>query len=98
MRLFDREKIAGVCREFGNCCKTGYKIYVLHKDLGIDGLTDQIRRPYWHANQMLMQIERLIVTRKKEYPHWGRTREPRKVTAAVAGLAVPHHQHRACPV
>ena len=70
-RLLDGEKMAGLCREFGVSRKTGYKIYNRYKDCGIDGLTDRSRRPYRHANQLPMQIEKLIVNLKKEYPHWG---------------------------
>jgi len=70
-RLLDGEKMAGLCREFGISRKTGYKIYNRYKDCGIDGLTDRSRRPYRQANQLPMQIEKLIVGLKKEYPHWG---------------------------
>ncbi len=70
-RLLDGEKMAGLCREFGIARKTGYNIYHRYKDCGIDGLTDRSRRPYRHANQLPMQIEKLIVKLKKEYPHWG---------------------------
>jgi putative transposase len=70
-RVLDGEKMAGLCREFGISRKTGYKIYNRYKDCGIDGLTDRSRRPYRHANQLPMQIEKLIVKLKKEYRHWG---------------------------
>lgn len=70
-RLLDGEKMAGLCREFGISRKTGYKIFNRYKDCGIDGLTDRSRRPYRQASQLPMQIEKLIVGLKKEYPHWG---------------------------
>jgi putative transposase len=70
-RLLDGEKMAALCREFGISRKTGYKIYNRYKDCGIDGLTDRSRRPYRQASQLPMQIEKLIVGLKKEYPHWG---------------------------
>ena len=70
-RLLDGEKMASLCREFGISRKTGYKIYNRYKDCGIDGLTDRSRRPYRQASQLPMQIEKLIVALKKEYPHWG---------------------------
>ena len=70
-RLLDGEKMAGLCREFGIARKTGYKIYSRYKDCGFDGLTDRSRRPYRQANQLPMQIEKLIVGLKKTYPHWG---------------------------
>jgi transposase InsO family protein len=49
----------------------GYKIFQRYKDCGIDGLTDRSRRPYRHANQLPLQIEKQIVTLKQEKPHWG---------------------------
>jgi putative transposase len=70
-RLLDGEKMASLCREFGISRKTGYKIYNRYKDCGIDGLTDRSRRPYRQASQLPMQIEKLIVGLKKEYPNWG---------------------------
>jgi len=70
-RLLDGEKMAQLCREFGISRKTGYKIYNRYKDCGLDALTDRSRRPYRQANQLPMQIEKLIVGLKKEYPHWG---------------------------
>ena len=70
-RLLDGEKMAGLCREFGISRKTGYKIYDRYQDCGLDGLTDRSRRPYRHANQLRMQVEKLIVALKKEYPRWG---------------------------
>lgn len=70
-RLLDGEKMAALCREFGISRKTGYKIFNRYKDCGIDGLTDRSRRPYRQASQLPMQIEKLIVGLKKEYPHWG---------------------------
>ena len=63
--------MAALCREFGISRKTGYKIYNRYQDCGIDGLTDRSRRPYRHANQLPVQIEKLIVHLKKEYPHRG---------------------------
>ena len=70
-RLLDGEKMAALCREFGISRKTGYKIYHRYKDCGLEGLTDRSRRPYRQANQLPMQIEKLIVRLKKEKPSWG---------------------------
>ena len=42
-----------------------------HQDCGLDGLTDRSRRPYRHANQLPMQVEKLVIALKKEYPRWG---------------------------
>jgi putative transposase len=70
-RLLDGEKMAGLCREFGICRKTGYKILARYNEIGPEGLTDRSRRPYRHANQLPFQIETQIVRLKEEKPSWG---------------------------
>jgi putative transposase len=70
-RLLDGEKMAPLCHEFGISRKTGYKIFDRYKNCGVTGLTDRSRRPYRHANQLPMVIEKSIVALKREYPHWG---------------------------
>jgi putative transposase len=70
-RLLDGEKMAPLCKEFGIARKTGYKIYERYKDCGVQGLTDRSRRPYRHANQLPLVVEKLIVQLKREYPSWG---------------------------
>ena len=42
--------MAVVCREFGICRKTAYQLFNRYQDLGLEGLQDQSRRPYRHAN------------------------------------------------
>jgi putative transposase len=70
-RVLDGEKMAPLCKEFGISRKTGYKIFVRYKDCGVRGLTDRSRRPYRHANQLPMVVEKAIVALKREYPSWG---------------------------
>jgi putative transposase len=70
-RLLDGEKMAGLCDEFGISRKTGYKIYERYRRIGVQGLTDRSRRPYRHANQLPMAVEKAIVRLKKDYPSWG---------------------------
>jgi putative transposase len=70
-RLLDGEKMAVLCREFEISRKTGYKIYSRYKDCGVEGLTDRSRRPYRHARQLPLQIEKAIVQLKREHPSWG---------------------------
>ena len=70
-RLLDGEKMAALCREFDVSRKTGYKIFQRYKDCGLEGLTDRSRRPYRQANQLPLQIEKLIVRLKRDKPSWG---------------------------
>ena len=71
VRLLEGEKIAALCREFDVSCKTGYKIFQRYKDSGLEGLTDRGRRPCRQANQLPIQIEKLIVSLKRERLSWG---------------------------
>jgi transposase InsO family protein len=70
-KLLDGEAMSEVCREFGISRKTGYKIFQRYKDSGVEALSDRSRRPVRYANQLPSQIESLIVTLKREKPHWG---------------------------
>ena len=70
-RLLDGESMASLCREFGISRKTGYKIQSRYNDSGLEALTDRSRRPYRQANQLPMQIEKLIVNLRQDKPTWG---------------------------
>jgi len=70
-RLLEGEQMAGLCREFGISRKTGYKIFNRYQHCGLEGLTDRSRRPYRQAHRLPVQVEKLIVGLKREYPHWG---------------------------
>ena len=70
-RLLDGESMSDVCREFGISRKTGYKIFNRYRQDGLEALCDRSRRPVRYANQLPDPIERMIVTAKKDKPHWG---------------------------
>jgi len=70
-QLLDGEAMSEVCRSFGISRKTGYKIFNRYKAQGLEALSDRCRRPVRHANQLAPQLEHLIVTLKREKPHWG---------------------------
>ena len=70
-RLLDGESMTDVCREFGISRKTGYKVFARYKESGFEALNDRCRRPVRYANQLPHQVEELIVTLKREKPHWG---------------------------
>jgi transposase len=60
-----------VCREFGISRKTGYKIFNRYREHGCEAFSDRSRRPVRYANQLPPQVESLIVTFKRDKPHWG---------------------------
>jgi len=70
-KLLDGESMTDVCREFGISRKTGYKIFSRYKEHSFEALNDRCRRPVRYANQLPHQVEELIVTLKREKPHWG---------------------------
>jgi transposase InsO family protein len=70
-KLLDGEAMSGLCREFGISRKTGYKIFNRYKESGFEALSDRCRRPVRYANQLPPRMEGLIVSCKREKPHWG---------------------------
>jgi putative transposase len=80
--------MAPLCGEFSISRVTGYKIVNRYKDCGIDGLTDHSRLPYRQASQLPMQIEKLIVGLKKEYPYSVRPRSARSLEGCIRISAV----------
>ena len=84
-RLLDGETMTGVCREFGISRKTGYKIFSRYKEHGLEALTDRSRRPVRYANQLPPQLESLIVSLKRDKPHWGARKLRELLVRRLAG-------------
>ncbi len=70
-RILEGEAMSDVAREFGVSRKTGYKLMQRYREDGAYALCDRSRRPVRYANQLPVQIERVIVDTKKDKPHWG---------------------------
>ena len=70
-KLLEGETMTDACREFGISRKTGYKIFNRYKESGFESLSDRSRRPVRYANQLPPQLESMIVSLKREKPHWG---------------------------
>jgi len=84
-RLLDGEAMTDVCREFGISRKTGYKIFDRYKEHGLEALSDRSRRPVHYANQLPHQIESLIVSLKRDKPHWGARKLRELLVRRLAG-------------
>ena len=56
---------------------TQNRLFDCYKEHGLEALTDRSRRPVRYANQLPSQVESLIVSLKRDKPHWGarKTRE-----------------------
>jgi len=84
-RLLEGEGMSDVCREFGISRKTGYKIFNRYKDDGLEALTDRSRRPVRYANQLPAPVEAMIVSCKKNKPHWGARKIRELLVKRLAG-------------
>lgn len=84
-RLLEGEKMTDVCREFGISRKTGYKIFDRYQQDGPVALSDRSRRPVRYANQLPDQVERLVVTTKRDKPHWGARKIRELLVRRMAG-------------
>jgi len=84
-RLLDGEPMAEVCRDFGISRKTGYKIFDRYEEHGMAALTDRSRRPVRYANQLPQQIESLIISLKRNKPHWGARKIRELLVRRLAG-------------
>jgi transposase InsO family protein len=84
-RLLDGEPLTALCREFGVSRKTGYKIFDRYKEHGLEAFTDRSRRPVRYANQLPQQVESLIVTLKRDKPHWGARKIRELLVRRLAG-------------
>ncbi|MBT4762929.1 MAG: IS481 family transposase [Bdellovibrionaceae bacterium] len=88
-KLLDGESMASLCREFGISRKTGYKIRDRYKTCGVEGLTDRSRKPYRMANQLPMQLEKVIIQAKKEKPSWGARKIRERIRRKFPGIKLP---------
>ncbi len=88
-RLLDGESMTAVCREFGITRKTGYKIFNRYKEMGLEGLQNQSRRPHRSANKIPFQVERTILRIKKERPHWGAPKIREKLIRQYPSIKPP---------
>lgn len=88
-RLLEGEDMSSLCRDFGISRKTGYKIWDRYKECGLIGLNDRDRRPYKQANQLPMQIEKLILQMKKEKPRWGAPKIRELLQRKHPGIKLP---------
>ena len=88
-RLLDGEPMAEVCRDFGISRKTGYKIFDRYEEHGMAALTDRSRRPVRYANQLPQQIESLIISLKRNKPHWGARKIRELLVRRLAGDVSP---------
>ena len=84
-QLLDGEPMAQLCRAFGISRKTGYKIFTRYKEHGLEALTDRSRRPVRYANQLPPQVESLIVSLKRDKPHWGARKIRELLVRRLAG-------------
>jgi len=84
-QLLDGEPMTEVCRAFGISRKTGYKIFARYKEHGLEALSERSRRPIRYANQLPHQVESLILSLKRDKPHWGARKIRELLVRRLAG-------------
>lgn len=84
-RRLEGEGMSDLCREFGISRKTGYKIFNRYKEHGLEALCDRSRRPTRYANQLPEAVERMIVSCKRDKPHWGARKIRELLVRRLAG-------------
>jgi transposase len=57
----DQHKFSELCRRHGVSRKTGYKWVNRYEELGIEGLHDQSRKPYYSPRQAPYHIRKEII-------------------------------------
>jgi len=80
MRALKAENFRALCAEYGISPKTGYKWMERFKARGLEGMSEESRRPRSHAQQLSEGVVCEIVRLKKLRPAWG----PKKIRAIYA--------------
>jgi hypothetical protein len=86
-RRLEGEKMAALCREFGICRVTGYKIFNRYKECGLDGLYDRSRAPYRQANKLPYQVERALDLQAQYSPRLHGRQYPMNWQPEIVGSA-----------
>ena len=60
-----------LCRRFGVSPKTGYKWISRYRELGLEGLSDQSRRPRSSPGSTAAEMVALIAELRRKHPAWG---------------------------
>lgn len=63
------ENFSSLCRDFGITRKTGYKW--LERFQRGEQLNDRSRKPFTIANKTSLEVEELVVTKRRNHPGWG---------------------------
>jgi hypothetical protein len=95
-RLFEGEKMAPLCREFGISRVTGHKLFNRFKACGLEAFTDRSRRPYRHANKLPYQVERTILGLKAALASSPMRTRLQACSFASSGFSV--RSRRPCPL
>lgn len=88
-RVLDGEVMTELCEEFCISRKTGYKIFNRYRDCGVLAFYDRTRRPVRFGNQLPMQIEKQILSIKKDKPTWGAPKIKEKLVRNFPDIKPP---------
>lgn len=78
-RLESGERMTDLCAEYEISRKTGHKIWNRYRELGVQGLFDQSRKPRSSPKRTPPELIEIIVEARRQHPTWG----PRKLKAML---------------
>lgn len=81
-RLFEGERMADLCREFGISRKTGYKLRKRYEEEGPRGLYDRSRRPLQSPHRTAQVVADRVIALREKHQTWG----PKKLRVRLQKL------------
>lgn len=80
LKAMKTDNFRELCREYGISPKTGYKWRARFLERGLEGMSEESRRPHAHARELPEAVVCRMVALKNAHPHWG----PRKIRELYA--------------
>lgn len=77
LKAMQTDNFRALCAQYGISAKTGYKWRERFLRFGLEGMSEQSRRPHGHADQLSLEEVCEMVRLKGLHPYWG----PRKIRA-----------------
>ena len=81
-----RFTVSELCEEFGITRKTGHKWLLRYAVGGMKGLEERSRAPKKVSNRTSEEVERLIVSEKRQHMTWGAKEDPEGVDDKIKGV------------
>lgn len=83
------DTISELCRKYSISRTLGYRYINRYKKRGYEGLTEESRVPKLCPHQTSLEMERLIVETRQQYPDWGARKLHRILSEDYPGIHLP---------